>query len=110
MTRLLVRSLGVSLDGFAAGPDQSLEHPLGVRGPELMDWFFPTRVWQQMHATGEAGGETGIDNEIAEQGFAEMGAWILGRNMFGPVRGPGPTRAGKAGGATSRRTTCRSSC
>jgi dihydrofolate reductase len=52
MTRLLVRSLGVSLDGFAAGPDQSLEHPLGVRGPELMDWFFPTRVWQQMHKHG----------------------------------------------------------
>ena len=58
MTRLLVRSFGVSLDGFAAGPDQSLEHPLGVRGPELMDWFFPTRVWQQMQKTGEANGET----------------------------------------------------
>ena len=90
MTRVLVRSFGVSLDGFSAGPDQSLEHPLGVRGPELMDWFFPTRVWQQMHKTSEADGETGIDNEIAEQGFAEMGAWILGRNMFGPVRGPWP--------------------
>ena len=90
MTRLLVRSFGVSLDGFAAGPDQSLENPLGVRGPELMDWFFPTRVWQQMHKTGEANGETGIDNEIAEQGFAGIGAWILGRNMFGPIRGPWP--------------------
>lgn len=95
MTRLLVRSFGVSLDGFAAGPDQSLEHPLGVRGPELMNWFFPTRVWQQMHSTGEANGETGIDNEIAEQGFAEMGAWILGRNMFGPVRGPWPDESWK---------------
>ncbi|PIF74487.1 RibD domain-containing protein [Variovorax sp. 54] len=90
MTRLLVRSFSVSLDGFAAGPDQSLAHPLGVRGPELMDWFFPTRVWQQMQGTGEANGETGIDNEIAEQGFVDIGAWILGRNMFGPVRGPWP--------------------
>lgn len=95
MTRLLVRSFGISLDGFAAGVDQSLEHPLGVRGPELMDWFFPTRVWQQMLKTGEANGETGIDNEIAEQGFAKVGAWILGRNMFGPVRGPWPDETWK---------------
>jgi dihydrofolate reductase len=95
MTRVLVRSFGVSLDGFAAGPDQGLEHPLGVRGPELMDWFFPTRVWQQMQSTGEANGETGIDNEMAEQGFAQMGAWILGRNMFGPVRGPWPDESWK---------------
>jgi len=94
MTRLLVRSFGVSLDGYAAGPQQSLENPLGIRGPELMDWFFPTRVWQQMQKTGEAG-ETGIDNQIAEQGFAEMGAWILGRNMFGPVRGPWPDESWK---------------
>lgn len=55
-----------------------------------MDWFFPTRVWQQMQQTGAANGETGVDNDMAEQGFAEMGAWILGRNMFGPVRGPWP--------------------
>jgi dihydrofolate reductase len=90
MSRLLVRSFGVSLDGFAAGLDQSLQNPLGVRGPELMDWFFPTQVWQQMQKGSEAQGETGVDNEIAEQGFASMGAWILGRNMFGPVRGPWP--------------------
>lgn len=88
MSRVLVRSFGVSLDGFAAGPDQSLEHPLGVRGVELVDWFFPTRVWQRMQGQGE--GETGVDNRIAELGFAEVGAWILGRNMFGPVRGPWP--------------------
>lgn len=88
MSRVLVRSFGVSLDGFAAGPDQSLEHPLGVRGVELMDWFFPTRVWQRMQGQGD--GETGVDNRIAELGFAEVGAWILGRNMFGPVRGPWP--------------------
>ena len=88
MTRLVVRSFGVSLDGYAAGPDQSLENPLGVRGPELMQWFFPTRTWRAMQ--GLEGGETGVDDGIAQQGFAEVGAWILGRNMFGPVRGPWP--------------------
>jgi dihydrofolate reductase len=61
---------------------------LGVRGPELMEWFFNTRSWRQMH--GQQGGDTGIDNSIAEQGFENIGAWILGRNMFGPVRGPWP--------------------
>jgi dihydrofolate reductase len=83
-----VLSFGVSLDGYGAGPDQSLEHPLGVRGPELMDWFFHTRLWQSMH--GQEGGETGVDHGIAEQSFEALGAWILGRNMFGPVRGPWP--------------------
>ncbi|HEY1091220.1 MAG TPA: dihydrofolate reductase family protein [Burkholderiaceae bacterium] len=87
-SRLCVRSFGLSLDGFAAGPRQTLESPLGERGFELMDWFMPTRVWRAMQ--GQDGGETGIDNEMAELGFAEMGAWILGRNMFGPVRGPWP--------------------
>ncbi|MGO4703639.1 dihydrofolate reductase family protein [Dyella sp. 2RAB6] len=86
MTRLVVRSFAVSLDGYAAGPDQSLENPLGVRGPELMEWFFHTRTWRSMQ--GATGGENGVDEEIAQQGFAEVGAWILGRNMFGPVRGP----------------------
>jgi dihydrofolate reductase len=95
MSRLLVRSFGVSLDGFAAGPDQSLQNPLGVRGPELMSWFMPTQVWQRMQKGSEAKGETGVDNEIAEQGFASMGAWILGRNMFGPVRGPWPDESWK---------------
>src|ERR1051325_8578610 len=83
MTKLVVRSLAVSLDGYAAGPDQSLENPLGVRGPELMQWFFPTRTWRAMQ--GGEGGETGVDDEIAQQGFAEVGAWILGRNMFGQI-------------------------
>jgi dihydrofolate reductase len=76
------------MDGYGAGPRQDLDHPLGVNGPELMDWFFQTRVWRQMH--GEADGETGIDNEMAELGFKGIGAWVLGRNMFGPVRGPWP--------------------
>ncbi len=86
--RLRVQSFALSLDGYGAGPNQGLEHPLGVGGPELMEWFFPTRLWRKMQGLGD--GETGVDNEIAEQGFAGIGAWILGRNMFGPVRGPWP--------------------
>ena len=88
MSRLKVRSFGVSLDGYAAGPDQSLSNPLGVRGPELMEWFFHSRLFREMQ--GQDGGETGVDNEIASAGFENMGAWILGRNMFGPVRGSWP--------------------
>ncbi len=88
MSRLRVLSFAVSLDGFGAGPHQDLQHPLGVRGPELMEWFFHTGAWRKMH--GEDGGETGVDNGIAEQGFAGIGAWILGRNMFGPIRGAWP--------------------
>lgn len=88
MSKLRVQSFSVSLDGYGAGPDQDLEHPLGIGGPELMEWFFHTRLWRNMQ--GEEGGETGIDNGMAEQGFANIGAWILGRNMFGPVRGPWP--------------------
>lgn len=88
VSRVLVRSFAVSLDGYAAGPGQDLQNPLGVRGPELMEWFFRTRAWRKTH--GHADGETGVDNRAAEQGFAGIGAWILGRNMFGPVRGPWP--------------------
>jgi dihydrofolate reductase len=88
MPRVRVMSFGVSLDGFAAGPDQSLEHPLGTTGPEIMEWFFPTRAFRAMH--GMDGGETGVDNDMAQRSFAGVGAWILGRNMFGPIRGPWP--------------------
>ena len=88
MAKLRVQSFAVSIDGFGAGPNQALEQPLGARGPELMEWFFATRFWRAMH--GHDGGETGVDNALAEQGFAGIGAWILGRNMFGPVRGPWP--------------------
>ena len=88
MSRLRVHAFSVSLDGFGAGPDQGLEHPLGVSGPELFDWVFPTRTFQKMHGNGE--GETGLEDEIAARGFENIGAWILGRNMFGPVRGPWP--------------------
>ena len=93
MAQLRVRSFGVSIDGFGAGPEQSLENPLGVRGPELMEWFFATRAWRRMH--GEEGGETGVDDQVAEESMAGLGAWILGRNMFGPIRGPWPDESWK---------------
>jgi dihydrofolate reductase len=88
MSKLRVQSFAISLDGYGAGPNQDLQNPLGVAGPELMEWFFHTRVWRKMQ--GLEDGETGIDNGIAEQGMSGIGAWILGRNMFGPVRGPWP--------------------
>jgi dihydrofolate reductase len=95
MPRLLVRSFAISLDGYGAGPGQSRDNPLGVRGMELMEWFFQTRVWQRMHGGGDSEGEAGVDNAIAERGFDNVGAWILGRNMFGPVRGPWPDESWK---------------
>jgi dihydrofolate reductase len=89
VTRLRVLNFAISIDGYSAGPNQDLQNPLGIRGMELMEWFFKTRVWGTMHG-GANDGETGIDNGIAEQGFAGIGAWIIGRNMFGPIRGPWP--------------------
>jgi dihydrofolate reductase len=89
MSRVRVHGFALSLDGYGAGPEQSLENPLGKGGFGLMQWFFPTRAFKAMHGGG-ADGETGVDNRIAEQGMEGMGAWILGRNMFGPVRGPWP--------------------
>ena len=86
MSKLRVHSFSISIDGYGAGPHQDLQNPLGVGGPELFDWFFHTRTWQRMH--GNEDGEKGVDDDIAAQGFAGIGAWILGRNMFGPVRGP----------------------
>ena len=93
MSKVKVASIGVSIDGYAAGPDQSMEHPLGVRGPELMGWFFPTKSFQEMQGNG--GGSTGVDNQFAERSFQNIGAWIMGRNMFGPVRGPWPDESWK---------------
>jgi dihydrofolate reductase len=96
MAMVRVHSFGVSLEGYGAGPRQDFEHPLGVGGPALMEWLFQTRLFHQIHGPeGDAGGETGIDNDMAEQGFAGVGAWILGRNMFGPVRGPWPDESWK---------------
>lgn len=88
MTRVRVNSFAVSVDGYGAGPDQSLEAPLGVGGEALHEWFFPTRTFQRMY--GKKEGTTGLDDQFAERGMAGLGAWILGRNMFGPVRGPWP--------------------
>lgn len=86
--RLRVHCFGISLDGFGAGPDQSREEPLGVGGEALHEWLFPTRTFRRI--TGEDGGTTGIDDEFAARGFENIGAWILGRNMFGPIRGDWP--------------------
>ena len=88
MARVRVAGFGVSLDGFAAGTDQSLDNPLGVRGPELFQWFFPTRTFRRMQRKED--GETGVDDQFARRGMEGFGAFILGRNMFGPVRGEWP--------------------
>jgi dihydrofolate reductase len=89
MTRVRVESFSISLDGFGAGPNQSLDNPLGEGGTALHEWLFPTRTFQRA-LFGNESGTTGIDDDFAARGFANIGAWILGRNMFGPVRGPWP--------------------
>ena len=88
MTKVKVAGFGVSLDGFSAGTDQSLENPLGVRGPEIFQWFFPTRTFNAM--VGKEGGDTGPDDTFARRSMDGFGAFILGRNMFGASRGPWP--------------------
>jgi len=85
---LRVQSFSISIDGFGAGPDQSLENPLGVGGLALHEWAFPTRTFQKIF--GKDGGTTGVDDDFAARGFRDIGAWIIGRNMFGPIRGPWP--------------------
>ena len=86
MQKLRVESFTISIDGFGAGPNQSLENPLGVGGEDLHKWFLPTKTFQQ-NVLGKSGGTTGVDNDFAEKGFKNLGAWILGRNMFSPYRG-----------------------
>ena len=93
MSKVRVSSFSISIDGFGAGARQDLQNPLGVRGPEMFSWFFQTDVWKKMQ--GESGGGQGVDNQMAERAFENVGAWILGRNMFGPVRGPWPDESGK---------------
>ena len=85
MPKLRVHAMSMSLDGYVAGPDQSLEHPLGVGGQQLHEWIFETRTGREM--IGETGGTTGVDDDFLAAGFDGIGAWVLGRNMFGPVRG-----------------------
>ena len=88
MSKLRVACFSLSLDGYGAGPDQSLTDPLGVGGEQLHGWMTGTRTFHAM--TGKPGGTTGVDDDFTARGFENVGAWILGRNMFGPVRGPWP--------------------
>lgn len=88
MSRLSVRAFAISIDGYGAGPDQSVKDPLGVGGEALHEWFFPTRTFRRM--SGKEDGETGIDEDFAARSFENVGAWIMGRNMFSPSRGPWP--------------------
>ena len=88
MTKFLALNISVSRDGFMAGPHQSLDAPLGVGGPALHSWAFVTKSFKEWH--GESGGTVGLDNDFIEQGFTNIGAHIMGRNMFGPVRGEWP--------------------
>lgn len=86
MTRVRVEGFTISLDGYGAGPDQGVENPLGVDGEALHEWIISTRSWRQMH--GKEGDARGIDDGFAARQAKNVGAWILGRNMFGPIRGP----------------------
>ena len=93
MTKIRVAGFSVSLDGFSAGLEQSLANPLGKSGPELFQWFFPTRTFRAM--VGQDGGTTGVDDQYAQRSMAGFGAFILGRNMFGPIRSAWPDEAWK---------------
>jgi dihydrofolate reductase len=86
MSRFRVASFSISIDGYGAGPRQDLANPMGVNGKSLQQWAFATRTFRTMF--GQEGGSTGVDEEFAAGGFRNVGAWILGRNMFGPIRGP----------------------
>lgn len=93
MSKLKISSFSISIDGFGAGPAQSLENPLGLGGMQLHEWAFSTRTFQRMF--GNEGGALGADDDFAARGFENVGGWILGRNMFGPVRGPWPDETWK---------------
>lgn len=85
MTRVRVEGFTISLNGYGAGPEQDIDHPLGRGGTELHPWLTATRTFQRTH--GQDGGSTGVDDDFTARGFENVGAWILGRNMFGPIRG-----------------------
>lgn len=93
MSQVRVNSFSVSLDGFGAGPNQSVQDPLGESGESLHEWIFPTRTFRKMY--GNEPGTTGPDEDFVARGMANIGAWILGRNMFGPVRGEWPDESWK---------------
>ena len=107
MSKLRVNAFTVSADGFGAGPDQSRDQPLGRGGEHLHQWFVPTRTFQR-NVLGRDGGTTGVDNDLAERSFENLGAWIMGRNMFGPVRGPWPDYEWKGWWGANPRTMGRS--
>jgi dihydrofolate reductase len=90
MSRLRVNAFSISIDGYGAGPNQDLANPLGVGGMALHTWVFGTRTFQKIHGApgGEATGSQGVDDDFCARSFENVGAWILGRNMFGPLRGP----------------------
>jgi dihydrofolate reductase len=90
MSKLRVHGFTVSIDGYGAGPGQDLANPLGIGGMSLHQWLLGTKTFQAMHGEGGAGGETGPDDDFAARGFEDIGAWIMGRNMFGPIRGAWP--------------------
>lgn len=97
VSRIRVESFSISLDGYGAGPNQHVNNPLGIGGEELHNWFLPTQTFQTMHRSfdprtgqGQVVGTTGLDDDFAQRGFKNIGAWIIGRNMFGPIRGPWP--------------------
>src|SRR6202049_2891148 len=96
MPKLRVHNFAISVDGYGAGPSQSLDNPLGVGGPRLHEWVFATRYGRRM--IGEEGGEEGIDERFMVAGDTGIGATIMGRNMFGPVRGPWARRGGEGSG------------
>lgn len=93
MSKVIVSGFSLSVDGYGAGPDQSLENPLGKRGEELHTWMIGTAMFHEM--LGKDGGSAGVDNDYATRSMDGFGAFILGRNMFGPVRGDWPDDAWK---------------
>ena len=107
MTKLRVQSFSISIDGYGAGPIRTSPTRSASAARELLQWFFATRTFQKMH--GSDGGATGIDDDFAARGFANIGAWILGRNMFGPIRGPWPDDTWKGWWGETRLTTLPSS-
>ncbi len=94
MSQLRVHAFAISLDGYGAGPEQSLENPLGRGGTALHEWAYPTRTFRR-RVFGQDQGTTGIDDDFIARGFDNLGAWIIGRNMFGPIRGPWPDESWK---------------
>ena len=108
MSKLRVESFTISLDGYGAGPNQDLNNPLGIGGTSLHGWALATRTFKQVF--GQEGGTTDVDDGFAARGFENIGSWIMGRNMFGPIRGPWPDDNWKAGGVTRRLTIVMSLC